>query len=439
MRDYLKKLERDGEVRVINREVDPRFELAAVTRASQARDDKVVLFNSVKGATMPVVTNIYGSRARLCNLIGAADGNFVRRWCELIADMRPGTQIPGAGKVAAPEPMQGKLSDLPLITYFEKDAGPYFTSAIYLAADPDTGVPNLSFHRSMYVSDSELRVRIGASHDLHRYYQSAEKKGKPLEAALLIGTSPEVFLGACASLRPEESELEVASLLRGAEIPMRRCRTIDLSVPADTEIVVEGRFLPGEKREEGPFGEFMGYYVPVGLNHVFEITGVYWNLNPVFHSILCGTPEDMYPLDYACAARIYRHLSAQLPGILNVSCYPYLMNTVVQIRQQYEGHARQVLLAAFGANLDYSKTCMVVDEDVNIHDLNDVWWAYLTRGRADTRALVLEDIPGFYRDPKKDHWGRLGIDATKPFHRQDEFQRKRIPGGDDIDLKDYLD
>jgi len=97
-----------------------------------------------------------------------------------------------------------------------------------------------------------------------------------------------------------------------------------------------------------------------------------------------------------------------------------------------------VLLAAIGAHLDYSKCCIVVDEDVDIHSLDDVMWAFLTRGRADTRAFVLNDVPGFYRDPHKDHWGRLAIDATKPFDRRDEFERKRIPGAEALDLGRYV-
>ena len=96
------------------------------------------------------------------------------------------------------------------------------------------------------------------------------------------------------------------------------------------------------------------------------------------------------------------------------------------------------MLTAMGANHDWSKTVFVVDDDVDINDFNDVWWAYLTRGRADTRALVLPDIPGFYRDPKKDYFGRLGIDATVPFGRRDEFARKRIKGIGEINLRDYL-
>jgi 4-hydroxybenzoate decarboxylase len=334
--------------------------------------------------------------------------------------------------------ISGTLGDLPWITYFEKDGGPYITSALFLARHPQSGVANLSFHRSQCISDDELRVRLGTTHDLTNYQQVAELDGKPLPAALLIGTSPEIFLAACASLPRDEDEMVAAATISGQPAAMEKCRSIDLEYPANTEIVVEGQFLPNTQRPEGPFGEFMGYYVPQADNAVFEVLDVHWREDALFHSINCGSPEDMHPLNFAIATRIFRTLSSQLPGILNVACYPNLMNTVVQINQQYDGHARHVLLAAIGAHLDYSKSCMVVDDDVDIHSLDDVMWAYLTRGRADTRAFILHDMPGFYRDPHKDHWGRLAIDATMPFDRQDEFERKRIPGADSLDLSKFL-
>lgn len=429
-------LEQAGHVRVIEREVDARFELAAVTQAGQRDDERVTLFRNVKGTRLPVATNVYGSRRRLCDIIGAGDGNFCRRWVELADQL---ASLPRARMLAPVNVPRGaaKLSDLPLITYFEKDGGPYFTSAIYLAKDPDSGVHNLSFHRSQYISDQELRVRIGATHDLNKYVTTAEARGEALPAALLIGVAPEIFVAACASLRTEEDELAAAALMRGEPIATVPCDTIDLQVPADAQVVVEGRFLPNVRRPEGPFGEFMGYYVPVGDNHVFEVTAVTLAQDAVFHSLLCGSPEDIYPLDLATAARVYRHLAQQLPGIVNVACYPYLMNTVIQIRKESEDHSRAVLHAVIDANRDYSKTCMVVDEDVDLYNLEDVWWAYLTRGRADTRAEIIHNLPGFYRDPHQDHWGRLLIDATKPLHRRAEFERKRIPGAATIQLSDY--
>ena len=161
MRDFVERLLRRGEMRVIEREVDPRHELAAVVKRSQAESDLPLLFRRVRGSTLPVVSNLYGSRRRLCELIGAPDGRFPQRWLELSRELKPGPHRPAD---AAPSPVDlrdGRLSDLPQIVYWERDAGPYFTSAVFLAKEPDTGVANLSFHRAMYASDAELRIRLG--------------------------------------------------------------------------------------------------------------------------------------------------------------------------------------------------------------------------------------------------------------------------------------
>lgn len=124
--------------------------------------------------------------------------------------------------------------------------------------------------------------------------------------------------------------------------------------------------------------------------------------------------------------------------MIDVAVHSTLLCTVVSIRQEYAGHARHVAMAAIGSQLDYNKAVIVVDEDVDIHDLHDVWWAFLTRGRVDTRTTVIADVPGFYRDPHRDHWGKLIIDATKPLGREAEFERRRIPGEDAIRLEDYF-
>ena len=438
MRDFVKKLDSEGCLRTVEREVDPQHELAAVTKAAQAAGDDAVLFDRVRGSNMPVVTNLYGSNARLRELIGAGENSFCQAWSQMLdASRQRSTAATTPGEPPA-DLVTGSLSDLPLITYHARDAGPYFTSAVYLAKDPETGIPNLSFHRSMYVSDEELRVRLGSSHDLARYQASAERADQPLEAALLIGVSPEVFLAACASVPADWNELELAAGIADRPIETYRGRSVDLDIPASTEIVIEGQFVPNERRNEGPFGEFLGYYVPAGDNHVFEVREVYWRKDPIFHSLLCGSPEDRLILEAVNAAKTFRHLNAQLPGIVDVSCSPAFMNTTIKIRQQYEGHARQVLMAAFAADLDYNKACFVVDEDIDISDMNEVIWAFVTRGRVDKRVLVIEDVPGFYRDEHKDHWGRIGIDATMPFERQAEFERKTIPGDEEIKLDDYF-
>lgn len=441
MHDLLKALEKRGELHRVEKPVNPQHQLAAITRAVQRADSNAVLFENVEGSDMPVVSNLFGSHKRLCDMIGTSDKSFCQRWLELTeaciaaapgSFARPATPKEESGFIS------GKLSDLPGITWHERDGGPYFTSAIYLANNPDTGVANLSFHRSQQISDEELRVRLGGTHDLARYQLAAEERDESLEAALILSAAPEIFLSACASLPYEASELSMAAQIRGEPLAMRKCVSIDMEVPASADIVVEGRFLPKIRRPEGPFGEFMGIYVEVGSNHVFEVTHVSYRKNAVLHGLLCGSPEDLRPLEAVTAARVYREVSASVRGVIDVSCKPNVMISIVKIKKAYEGHARHVFLAALASHLDYNKVVIVVDEDVDIHDLDDVMWAYLTRGRADTRAMILNDIPGFYRDPQKDHWGRLCIDATMPWGREEEFARKTIPGQDEIDLKDWL-
>lgn len=441
MRRLIDDLKRRGELAVVRRPVDPCHQLAAVTKAMQKAGEQAVLFENVEDARLPVVSNLYGSHERLCRLIGARDKTFCQRWIELtdacLAAHDADVLKPASASVEA-EFHSGKLSDLPAITYHERDAGPYFTSAIFLAREPDSGVPNLSFHRSMQVSDQELRIRLGSTHDLARYQAKAEARGQALEAALLLSCPPEIFLSACASLPYEASELAMAAEIAGGKIAMRPCETISLDVPAACDIVVEGRILPNVKRAEGPFGEFMGNYVEVGDNHVFEVSRVSYRPDAVFHGLICGSPEDLRPLEAVTAARVYRHVSSQVPGVLDVCCRPNVMISIIKIKKTYEGQGKHAILAALGSHLDYNKVVIAVDEDVDIYDLDDVMWAYMTRGRADTRAMILNDIPGFYRDPHKDHWGRLCIDATMPFGREAEFARKRIPGEDVIDLKEWL-
>ncbi|WP_144113205.1 UbiD family decarboxylase [Paraburkholderia sp. BCC1886] len=438
MRHYLSRLRARGELLSVTREVDPRHELAAVARRLQQETTKPVLFENVRGSTMPVLLNVYTDHDRLREIIRCnADETFCARLDREIS-LATTLDTPTENVALPADWMTGKLSDLPIPTYHERDGAPYITAGVFLAKDPDSGRNNLSFHRSMFVSDDELRIRLGSSHDLAQFQARAEARGEALEAVILIGAAPEIFMSACVSLPPDGDEMSLAATMRGGPIAMRRALTVDLDVPVSAEIVIEGRILPNVRRPEGPFGEFMGYYVEVGDNHVFEVTHVGWREGAVFQGLICGSDEDLRPLEAATAARIYKAISSQVRGVLDVSCQPTVMNTIIKIDKQYDGHAQHALLAALGSHLDYNKLVIVVDKDVDIYNLDEVIWAFLTRGRADTRTMVLHDVPGFYRDAHKDHWGRLAIDATKPWGREAEFERKKIPGVDSIVLGDYL-
>ena len=168
----------------------------------------------------------------------------------------------------------------------------------------------------MHVSNDEIRVRLGTSHDLTHYQAKAESSGKAIDVAILIGPPPEVAMAAASPIPPDESELDLVSKLTGNAVQMRPCRHIELNVPYQTDIVIEGRILPNVRRPEAPFGEFLGYYVERGDNHVFEVLGVTVREGAFYHALVCGSPEDQRLLELALCNRVYAHLNGTLRGCL---------------------------------------------------------------------------------------------------------------------------
>jgi UbiD family decarboxylase len=184
---------------------------------------------------------------------------------------------------------------------------------------------------------------------MREYMEKLRARGDLLEVRRPVNPKHELAAVSVATQPPEYVEGKLSDL------PLITYSEFDLMVPASTEIVIEGRFLPNERRDEGPFGEFMGYYTPVGKNAVFEVLGVTCRKDAVFHSIACGSSEEVLTIELSVAANIYQRINAILPGIVDVTCTPFVLHVVVKIRQQYEGHARQVLLAVFGADLTWAK------------------------------------------------------------------------------------
>jgi 4-hydroxybenzoate decarboxylase len=288
------------------------------------------------------------------------------------------------------------------------------------------------------ISPTELRCRLSTSGDLFRVHKKLEDRGKPLEAAMLIGCAPALMLAGATTIGPDNSELDFAARITGMRFPMRACDTIDLSVPSTTEFVIEGELLAGERRPEGPYGDWMDYYIPVMNNHVFRVRKALARKNAMFYAVAAGSPEEMAMSAIPIAGMIYRAIRTYVPSVLDVVCYPFPQFCVVQIKKGFEGQARKAMLGAFGAEMNRLLYCVVVDEDVNAHDLRDVIWAMTTRCRPDRDVFIIPEVPSFARDPHQMHWGRMGIDATAPLEYGAEFERKRTPGEGDIRLEDYL-
>jgi UbiD family decarboxylase len=435
LRRFLDRIDADQWLVRIKKEVDPKFELAAVLRHVQRTLARPVLFERVRGTAFPVVTNLCGSYEGMGRVLGVEPDAVVRTWAAFAADRRP---LPAPAAPGVDDHEEVSLLDLPLLTFCEKDAGPYITAGVVLARDPETGRVNLSYHRMQIIDATELRCRLSSSGDLYRMHAKAEQRDQPLEVAVLIGIAPALMVAAGATIGPDESEVELAERIAGCRFPLRRCRTVDLAVPADAEIVIEGALLPKIRRPEGPFGEWMDYYVPVTDKHVLAVRRVTARRGAFFYAILSGSAEEITMSSIPIAGGIYRSVRTWVPTVSDVACWPLLQFCVLKLKKQFEGQPRKAILAAFGAEMNRILYCVAVDEDVDIRDLKDVVWAMSTRCRPDRDIFQIPDVPSFARDPHRIHWGRLGIDTTAPLEWPGEFERKKIPGGDRVRLEDYL-
>jgi UbiD family decarboxylase len=246
------------------------------------------------------------------------------------------------------------------------------------------------------------------------------------------------MLAASTNLPLDWDELGFAGSLQGEPIELIECETVNLKIPVDTEIVIEGEILPGVRKPEGPYGDWLDSYIPITDNHVFRAKAIAMKELPIYYTILTACPEDVILLGLPVASSVYQEIYKSIPTVRDVVCWPSLLQCVVQLEKTAEGQGKQAAMIAFGASLEWIKICTVVDQDVNIYDPSDVSWAIAARCCPERDVIVIPGMPSFRRDPHRTHWGRVAIDATAPFGLESEFERKKIPGEEGIRIEDYI-
>jgi 4-hydroxy-3-polyprenylbenzoate decarboxylase len=314
----------------------------------------------------------------------------------------------------------GTLDELPILTCWPEDGGPFITLPLVFTRDPETGVRNIGTYR-MQVFDGRTtgmhwqRHKGGAQH-----YRVAERLGKRLEVAVAL--SPEPVLSYCATAPMPEGldELLLGGLLARRRIEMVKCVSVDLEVPASSHVVLEGYVDPGERRREGPFGDHTGFYSQPDDYPVFHVTCVTRRRKPTYLTTIVGIPpmED-YFLGMASERIFLPMIRKTVPEIVDMH-FPaegiFHNLVIISIDKRYPGHARKIMHAVWGlGQLMFSKTIVVVDKDVDVHDLREVAWiagthidpardVEITRGPVDDLDDAAE-LPAF--------GGKMGIDATR--------------------------
>lgn len=443
LRDCVTRLEKEGDLVRVRREVDRTFELSAVAKKL---DGQAVLFENVRGFSMPVVMGTEGTKDRIARNLGVKRHELIDRFARAIGNPIPWQTVsdgPVCARVLRPPFDLGTI--LPVPHHYEKEPAPFITGGMIVARDPDSGVLNLSYQRMQLKGGTRCGMYIQPRHLLQIHAKNAAR-GRPTEVAVVCGMDTAVRLAAGtwgANIPLELDEFAIAGGLRGRALEMVRGQTVDLEVPADAEVVIEGVVLPDVLEPEGPMAEFTGVYGGTEPKHVFEARAIMMREDAFYHDLLPFGSEHLLMLGLPYEGVLYRYVKAVIPGLHDVhitpgGCGKFL--AVLAMTKRDDGDAKNAILSAFGAIRDI-KIVMAVDPDIDIGNPTELQFALATRVQGDRDIFMIPGTKGNDLDPIQDVYGyitKIGIDATKPLARAERFELAKIPGYDAIDLKDYL-
>ena len=461
IRTFLANLEQQGEMIRFNKEVDPLANMAAVEWKAYNELGKSSLFTNIKGHEgWQACSQILADRRKWSIGLGIEEEALLET---VSARLRAPVGTVAVPRAAAPVKevvlvgADADLGDVPAMITSEKDGGRFLASGMAIVKDPETGVRNMSIHRQQIMG----RDRTGflmLHRQARRIYDLYCARGEAMPVAMVFGVHPAIFFGSAYTTRFGVDELELSGGLLGEGVRMVDCETVDLEVPADAELVIEGEVLPGRLEPEGPFGEVPGTYAQQGHAEVFEVKAITRRRDPVFYAIHCGFPvtdtQQTTALGIEIATREHlRNVEGGL-DLRDVRCVTAagLMMLVLKLRPRVEGQAKTALMAALSGPYLHPKLAIAVDEDIDASDLRQVMWSMTTRVHAEkdvtlipnTRVFPLDNVSPVVEGQDSLH--RIGtkwmIDATMPAPTQVEararFERAIPKNFDSVILEDFL-
>jgi 2,5-furandicarboxylate decarboxylase 1 len=441
LRGWLDDLAARDRLAIVRPGVDLRYELAAISKRFDGR--KATFFPSPGGHAIPVVSGLLGDRAWIADAMGVSPDAVLARFGEAVAHPLPWREIAAAPAQEVVHNCVDLTTLLPIPTHNELDSGPYISAGLLIARNPKTGVQNVAIHRCQINAPDELGILLLPRHTL-AFFGEAENAGQALEIAIVIGCDPLTSLASQAIAPLDFDELTIAGALHGRPLEVAKSLTSEIRVPAEAEIILEGRILPYRLAPEGPFGEFPQYYGERAERHVIKIDRVTHRRDAIFHTIVGGANEHLLLGAIPREATLLGHLRRNFPNVIDVHLSMggsgrYVL--YVKLRKRQEGEAKNVIMGAFAGHYDL-KHVIVVDEDVDIHNGRDVEWAVVTRAQADQDFTVVANAQGSKLDPSSRDGvsAKLGIDATIPLSAPPgKFTRIRVPGEDAVDPAAVID
>ncbi len=442
--EFLKALRDAGELVEVKAPVDPVLEVTEIYDRVVKKEGPALLFTNVRGSSVPLAINLFGSAKRMSMALGVKDTSEIAERIRSFLDLKPPqglfeklAMIPKLSELNAVLPKfvkhapcqetvimagEGKMLDqLPLIQCWPKDGGRFITFPLVITKDPETNVRNLGLYRMHVYNDQTTGVHWQIHKDGAEHFRKLRKGGKGrLPVACVIGADPATMFAAACPLPSGMDELMLAGFLRRKSVELVKCKTIDLEVPAEAEIVLEGYVEEGETRLEGPFGDHTGFYSRAKDFPVFHVTCMTHRKNPVYVTTVVGRPpmEDCY-MGKAIERIFLPMIQKQFPEITDIHLPwegAFHNCLIVSIKKNYPEQGKKIIHGIWGlGQMMFSKMILVLDHDANIQDLREVSWRVLNN-LDPKRDLVFGEGPLDELDhgAAKDFGGsKIGIDATR--------------------------
>ncbi len=429
-RDFLEFLKKEGELLEVEKELSPYFEIPAAVQYINRKENKAILFKSIKGYPgISIVGNLLGHKRRLAQTLNCGPDQIVEKYLKR-------RKTPIEPKIVESSPVKDVVirdvdiqKVLPAVTHHAKDEGPYLTCGVTIAKHPETGIRGMGIHRIQVKGKNRIGIFL-ATPPLSEFLRIAEEKNEPLEIATFIGMDPITFFSAVTRAPEGIDKFDIAGGLAKAPIKLVKTESGNLEVPANAEFVLEGKILPGQREKEGPFGESTGYYFTY-QNPVAEIDCITHRQNPIYQTLVPFTSEEDVLLNISWESEFLRAVREKFPQVKKVHLNPSCLgiSSVVQIVNEKEGLSKKILHEFYDLN-PFVKILVIVDEDVNPEDPEEVNWAVATRVQSESDIIIKPDSPGMPIDPSVGGNGlvvKLGIDATKPVRDKMKFEKIDIP------------
>jgi len=445
MRDFVALCEEKGLLKRIAAEVDPYLELSTIAKLNEEDQGPALLFENVKGHNSPVITSAATTVQRLAIIMGEPEDSSLfdlyKTWAEKAKNPIPPTYVDRENAPCKENIMMGDDVDLnifPVPHYYPLDGGKYYGTAHFIISkDPDSGWINLGTYRSQLLGKDKLGTQFIKGKHADQMLKKYQALGEPMPVASIVGCDPILFILGAARVGAFTSEYDVAGAFRGEAVEVVKGEVVDLPIPAHAEIVVEG-FVDADKfMEEGPFGEYTGYYSGVGTDprNFIDVKCVTYRNNPIFWGTTVGraVTDSHMVMALSYGATLWQQLNEMnIPGLKAVYCPPEGSGrflAIISMKQMYPGHVNQVLTASISTEMGaYGlKTVIVVDEDIDPWDIPRVMYALSFRFQPN-RSQVIKRGRSTPLDPSlpiDSRWitGRLLLDATIPY----EWEEKPLP------------